>query len=63
MLNFFSKTLLKKPIKEEDIMFSKIKKYYDKGYYTERHIAVFVQKDVLTPNEYKEITGQDYPVV
>lgn len=41
-------------------MFEKIKKYYDKGLYTEKHIEVFTKKGVLTEGEYKEIVGCDY---
>lgn len=41
-------------------MFDKIKRYYDKGYYTNRHILIYTQKGILTPEEYKNITGLDY---
>ena len=40
--------------------FAKIKKYYDKGYYTVYHIRVFCQKGVITEEEFKLITGFDY---
>jgi len=41
-------------------MYDKIKYYYDKQYYTKEHIAIFVQKGVLTSAQYKSITGDDY---
>ena len=42
-------------------MFAKIKRYYDRGYYNNRHILVYTQKGVLTPEEYEAITGEAYP--
>lgn len=41
-------------------MFERIKKYYEKGIYKDSHIAIFVQKGVITEEEYKEIMGKDY---
>ncbi len=41
-------------------MFEKVKKYYDMGIYTKKHVADFVKKGKLTPAQYKEITGEDY---
>lgn len=41
-------------------MFAKIKKFYDFGLYKDIHIHKFVEKGVLTPEQYKEITGKDY---
>jgi len=40
--------------------FDKIKYYYDKGIYKEAHIRVFVEKNVLTPEEYESIVGKPY---
>ena len=37
-----------------------IKRYYDKGYYTDTQIADFVKAGALTPEQYKSITGEDY---
>lgn len=41
-------------------MFEKIKKYYDKGIYKDFHIVIFLQKGIITEEEYKEIMGKDY---
>ena len=41
----------------------KIKRYYDKGYYTNRHIMILCRSGALTEEEYKSITGLDYPNV
>mgnify|MGYP002623675772 CR=1 FL=1 len=41
-------------------MFEKIKKYYDRGFYTKEQVANFVKKGKLTAEQYKEITGYDY---
>jgi len=41
-------------------MYERIKRYYDKGYYTKAHIAAFVAANVLTAEQYKSITGDDY---
>lgn len=40
--------------------FEKIKKYYKMGKYKKAHIRVFVQKNVITAEQYKEIVGEDY---
>lgn len=40
--------------------YDKIKKYYDRGIYTEKHLKVFVEKGQITPAEYEEITGKPY---
>lgn len=42
--------------------FVKIKYYYNKGYYTVRHIKIFCQKGVITPDEFELITGIEYVV-
>lgn len=41
-------------------MFEKVKKFYDLGIYNNAVVANFVKKGVLTPEEYKTITGEDY---
>lgn len=41
-------------------MFEKVKKYYDRGFYTKAQVADFVAKGKLTAAQYKEITGEDY---
>ena len=41
-------------------MFKIVKRYYDKGYYTKENVATFVKAGKITPEEYKEITGEDY---
>lgn len=44
-------------------IFEKIKYYYDKKIYKKSHIAAIVKAGKLTPEEYKEITGEDYSSV
>lgn len=41
-------------------MFDKIKKYYDRGFYTAEQVADFVKKGKLTAEQYEEITGEPY---
>ena len=41
-------------------MFDIVKKYYDRGYYSKEKVAEFVRKGKLTPEQYKEITGDEY---
>lgn len=36
-------------------MFEKIKKFYDLGLYTTEQVRVFVEKGVITEEQYKEI--------
>lgn len=36
-------------------MIDKIKRYYDLGIYKEKHILKFLQKNVITQEEYDEI--------
>jgi uncharacterized XkdX family phage protein len=38
----------------------KIKKYYKIGKYKNAHIRVFVEKKIITSDQYKEITGEEY---
>ncbi len=41
-------------------LFEKVKKYYDLGIYKKSHVAAFVAKGKLTPEQYAEIVGEDY---
>jgi len=41
-------------------MYKSVKRYYDKGIYSKEDVAKFVQAGKLTPEEYKEITGEEY---
>lgn len=41
-------------------MFEKIKKWYDKGLWTDEMVRNAVVKGVITEEEYKEITGNEY---
>ena len=41
-------------------MFEKIKRFYDMGLYTEVQVAKFVENGIITPEQYKLITGEDY---
>lgn len=37
-----------------------ISSYYQKGYYTDDQMRVFVTAGWITADDYKSITGQDY---
>ena len=41
-------------------LYSKVKQYYNLGIYTEYHVAQFVKKGAITPEEYELITGSPY---
>ena len=41
-------------------MYDKIKRFYDLGLYSKTQVRAFVAKGVLTPDQYKAITGEDY---
>lgn len=41
-------------------MFEKIKGRYDKGWVTTVQLHRYVELEVITPLQYKEICGQDY---
>lgn len=41
-------------------MFDQIKTWYDMGFWSEQRVYNMVEKGVLTTDEYKEITGQEY---
>jgi uncharacterized XkdX family phage protein len=37
-----------------------IKRYYERGYYTNDDVKIFVQVGKITPEQYQEITGEPY---
>ncbi|MBQ3758374.1 MAG: XkdX family protein [Synergistaceae bacterium] len=39
-------------------MYEKIKKYYEKGVWSEQRVREAVAKNVITPEEFKAITGK-----
>ena len=39
-------------------MFEKIKKYYEKGVWSEQRVREAVAKGFITPEQFKEITGK-----
>ena len=41
-------------------MFDKIKRFYDMGLWSKGQVRNAVDKGVITPEEYKEITGEEY---
>ena len=41
-------------------MFAIVKRYYDKGIYSNEDVKKFVLAGKITPEQYKEITGEDY---
>ena len=41
-------------------MFEKIKKWYKQGLWTKTMVANAVKKGVITADQYKLITGEDY---
>ena len=41
-------------------MFKKIKKWYEQGLWTKQMVAQAVEKNVITPEQYEEITGESY---
>lgn len=41
-------------------MFEKIKRFFNLHLYTQKQIHQFTEKGVITPEQYKEITGEDY---
>ena len=40
--------------------FATIKKNYDRGLWSKAMVKMAVRKGVITKDEYKEITGEDY---
>jgi uncharacterized XkdX family phage protein len=41
-------------------LYNTVKRYYDKGYYSEADVATFVRAGKITPDEYELITGEPY---
>lgn len=41
-------------------MLEKIKRFFNLHIYTEKHIRQFVEKGVITAEQYKEITGKKF---
>ena len=41
-------------------MYEVIKRNYDRGMWTKQMVAVAVKKGVITPEQYQEITDEDY---
>ena len=41
-------------------MFEKIKRFYEFGLWTKGQVGNAVDKGIITPEQYKEITGEDY---
>jgi uncharacterized XkdX family phage protein len=41
-------------------MFEKIKRWYDKGYWSKTMVKNAVAKGIITAEEYKDITGEVY---
>lgn len=48
------------PLDEHSIKFHDVKKYYDTGLWIQARVYNMVSKNVVTIEEYKEITGEDY---
>lgn len=44
-------------------MFSLVQQSYQEGWYTIDNVKTFVQARMITQDDYKTITGQDYGVV
>ncbi|MBN2981976.1 MULTISPECIES: XkdX family protein [Cohnella] len=42
--------------------FERIKYYYEKGWAKKPHLLKYVQYNVITPAEYKAITGEEYDI-
>ena len=43
------------------VYYKTVKRYYDKGLYTDEDVAVFVRTGKITKLEYTLITGMPYP--
>lgn len=44
-------------------MFSLVQQSYQAGWYTIDNVKIFVMAKMITKDEYKQITGQDYDAV
>lgn len=42
------------------MMFEKIKRFYDLGLWAKDMVRIAVKKNIITPEQYKEITGEEY---
>ena len=40
--------------------FETIKRNFDRGLWTKQMVAMAVRRGVITPEQYREITGEDY---
>lgn len=45
------------------MMFSLVQQSYQAGWYTLDNVKTFVVANMITKDEYKQITGQDYDAV
>lgn len=43
-------------------MIEKIKRFFNLHIYTEKHIRQFVEKGIITAEQYEEITGEPHEV-
>lgn len=43
-------------------MFKLVKRFYDKKIYSKDDVKVFVRSGDITPEQYKEITGDEYAI-
>lgn len=41
-------------------MYEKIKEYYERGLWNEERVRQAVAKGVITPEQFKEITGKEF---
>lgn len=41
-------------------MYAIVKRYYEKGYYSNEDVAKFVVAEKITAEEYEQITGETY---
>ncbi|WP_084028869.1 XkdX family protein [Bacillus sp. J33] len=41
-------------------MYADVKYYYDRGFYTNDNVKVFVRAEWITPEQYQEITNEPY---
>lgn len=43
-------------------MFKLVKRFYDKKIYSKDDVKIFVKSGDITPEQYKEITGDEYAI-
>lgn len=41
-------------------MFEKIKRFYDLKLYTDKHVRKFCEKGIITDDQYRKITSENY---